>query len=129
METRTSLTERLTSHAAEQFSLVRGGPLYRLQVRFGFAQEERARVVRRAVFAVALCWLPLLLLSLAQGQAYNRQIQIPFLFDLAVSARFLIAMPILLLAEIGIDRRLRRVVRHFVDSGLVKAAELSSYDL
>jgi hypothetical protein len=36
------------------------------------------------------------------GRAYNRQIQIPFSFDLAVSVHFLIAMPILALAEIGI---------------------------
>jgi hypothetical protein len=122
------VVERVVSATAEQFSFIFGGPLHRLQVRYGYARPERSRVARRTLFLVGLCWLPLLLLSIVQGQAYNRQIQIPFLFDLAVSVRFLIAMPILVLSEIGIDRRLRRVVRHFVDSGLVTAVELSSYE-
>jgi hypothetical protein len=122
------VVEPLISATAERFSFIFGGPLHRLQVHFGYARQERARVARRALFLVGLCWLPLLLLSMAQGQAYNRQIQIPFLFDLAVSVRFLIAMPILVFAEIGIDRRLHRVVRHFLTSRLVTAAELPSYE-
>jgi hypothetical protein len=122
------VVEPLISATVEQFSFIFGGPLHRLQVRFGYARQERSRVARRALFMMGLSWLPLLLLSIAQGLAYNRQIQIPFVFDLAVSVRFLIAMPILILTEIGIDRRLRRVVRHFIDSRLVTAAELPSYE-
>jgi len=124
----TKVAEPLVSTAAEKVSFIFGGPLHRLQVRFGWAEQERSRVARRALFAMALCWLPLLVLSALQGLAYNRQIQIPFLFDLAVSVRFLIAMPILILSEIGIDRRLRRVVRHFITSKLVQTPELPSYE-
>jgi hypothetical protein len=122
------VVEPVISATAEQFSFIFGGPFHRLQVRFGYARQERSRVARRALFLAGLCWLPLLLLSIAQGQAYNRQIQIPFLFDLAVSVRFLIAMPILVLSELGIDRNLRRVVMQFIASRLVTAAELASYE-
>jgi hypothetical protein len=117
-----------TSEAAERFSLVFQGPLYRLLLRFGNTQERLSNAVRRSIFAVAICWLPLLVLSLMQGESYNRQIRIPFLFDLANSIRFLIALPILVLAEISIDRRLRRVVRQFLDARLVTGAELPSFE-
>ena len=120
--------EAISSAAAENFSLVLGGPLYRLLVRLGDVPQERRSVVRRAIFLVAFTWLPLLLLSLAQGQAYTKHLRIPFLLDLAVLTRFLIALPILVLSELGIDRRLRHMVRHFVESGLVKAEEIPSFE-
>jgi len=116
------------SSLAENFSLVRGGPGYWLQVQLGMADEERYGIAVRAVVLVVVCWFPLLILSLTQGLAYGHGLQIPFLEDFAVNARFLISLPILVLAEIGIDRRLRALVNHFVDSGLIKGADLLSFD-
>jgi hypothetical protein len=116
------------SSIAESFSLTQGGPLYWLQVRFGRAQEERTRVIRRTLFAVAATWLPLLVLSIMQGLAYGKQIKIPFLHDFAVNVRFLVAMPILILAESSIDRHWRTLVLHFLKSGLVSEQELPSFE-
>src|SRR5580692_10983812 len=118
----------LSSAVADSFSLTRGGPLHRIQVRFGYAGEERQRVVRRALLAVLLMWLPLLVLSLVQRQAYGTQIKIPFLWDFAVNVRFLIAAPILILAESVIDRRWRTLVLQFLKSGLVGEKELSPFE-
>jgi hypothetical protein len=118
----------LRSAAAESFSLTRGGPLHRLQVRFGYASEERQRVIRRALLAILFMWLPLLVLSLVQRQAYGTQIRIPFLWDLAVNVRFLIAAPILILAESVIDQRWRTLVLQFLKSRLVGEKELSSFE-
>ncbi len=73
-------------------------------------------------------WLPLLLLTLVQGLAYNDYLQISFLKDFAAATRFLVALPILILAEVGIDQRLRQVVFHFLRSGLVKVEEVASFD-
>jgi hypothetical protein len=89
---------------------------------------QHSSVVRRAVYAVAIVWLPLLLLTVFQGLAYNDQLQIPFLKDFAANSRFLVALPILILAEVGIDERLRNVVGHFLTSGLVKADSAASFD-
>ena len=88
----------LRSSVAESFSLTQGGPFYRLQVKFGHAQNERARVFNRALVGMIVAWLPLLVLSIVQGTAYGKQVQIPFL---AISRyiRFLVALPILILAE------------------------------
>ncbi len=118
----------MKSEVVERFSLIFRGPFYRLLVRLSGPRQEFLPVLRRSLFLVGLCWLPLLILSIMQGHAYGPRAQVPFLRDLAVSIRFLIAMPILLLSEIGIDRRLCHVVRHFLDGGLVKAPELPSFE-
>jgi len=120
--------DEANSSVAEQFSITRGGPLHWLQVRFGQAGDERHRVVRRALLAILATWLPLLVLSIWQREAYGSQIQIPFLRDFAVNARFLIAVPILILAESGIDKRWRLLALQFLKSGLVTEKELPSFE-
>jgi hypothetical protein len=116
------------SSVAENFSLTGGGPLHRLQVRLGRARPERERVVRRAFLATLVTWLPLLILSLLQGLAYGAQVTIPLLRDFAVNVRFLVALPILILAESRIDQRWRTLVLQFLRSGLVSNAELPSFE-
>jgi hypothetical protein len=113
---------------AESFSLTQGGPFYQLQVKFGHARAERARVLGRALLAMIVAWLPLFILSIVQGAAYGKQVQIPFLRDLAVNVRFLVALPILILAESGIDGCWRLLVVHFLQSGLIKEPELPSFE-
>jgi len=82
----------------------------------------------RAMLTALLTWLPLLLLSAAQGLAYGKHLEIPFVKDFAVNVRFLIALPLLILTEVRIDRRLRITVKHFLKSGLVKESELPSFE-
>jgi hypothetical protein len=113
---------------AESFSLTRGGPFYRLQLRFGGAREERIRVLRRALLMTVFTWLPLLVLSIIQGLAYGKQIEIPFLRDFAVNVRFLVALPIFILAESTIDHQWRVLVNHFLKSGLIHETELPSFE-
>jgi hypothetical protein len=116
------------SAAVENFSIICGGPVHRLQVHLREAGHERYRVVRRAVFVVLVTWLPLLILSFLRGDAYGSHIQIPFLRDFAANARFLIAAPILILAEPSIDKRWRMLALHFLRSGLVAGIELPSFE-
>jgi hypothetical protein len=118
----------IRSDVAESFSLTRGGPFYRLLARLGHVREERAQVLRRALAAILVTWFPLLVLSIVQGGAYGKQIQIPFLRDFAVNVRFLIALPVLVLAESNIDRQWRLLVLHFLKSGLVQEPELPSFE-
>jgi hypothetical protein len=116
------------SSIAENFSLTRGGLLYRLQPRPHAARAERIQVARRALGSVLLTWLPLLLLSAAQGLALGKDIPIPFLKDFAVNARFLIALPLLIVSEIAIDTRLQIMVNHFLKSGLVTDTDLPAFE-
>ncbi len=99
-----NVTSEISSFLAEDFSLTRGGPMHRLLVLLGNAGDERQRVIRRAISIVLITWLPLLLLSLVHGDAYGTGVRIPFLYDFAVNVRFLVAIPILILAESSIEQ-------------------------
>src|SRR5262252_6952665 len=116
------------SSLAENFSITRGGALHWLLVRLGFAGNERQLVVRRASLGVFITWLPLFIFSAMAGQAFGHQIKIPFTRDFAVNVRFLIALPILILAESGIDQRWRILVLEFLRSKLVADADVPSFD-
>lgn len=116
------------SALAENFSITRGGPLHWLVFRLGYAGSERRLVARRALFGVFITWLPLFVLSVVDGQAFGHQIKIPFIRDFAVNVRFLIALPILILAESGIDRRWRIIVQEFLRSKLVADADVPEFD-
>lgn len=116
------------SHMVDQFSLVEGGLIYRFQLAIHMAMPNRSGVAKRAFLTTLVTWLPLLLLSVLQGRALGSQVQIPFLHDFAVSIRFLIALPLLVIAEAIIDPKLNHAVKHFVKSGLVAAEQLPSFE-
>ncbi len=116
------------STVAETFSLTRGGPARRLLVRVAGVKPERERVIHRAILAAAVTWLPLLLLSLAQGLAFGNHVKITFVRDFAVNVRFLVALPIFILAESKIDQRWRTLVQEFLRSGLVHEDQLPFFD-
>ncbi len=110
------------------FSLMEGGP--------GTAFAKRLRLVhpqlgvssvRTAVILVTLTWLPLFALSLAEGLAFGR-VKIPFCYDIAAHTRFLFAVPVLVLAEIPIGRRLREVVGLFLTSRLVREEDIGKFE-
>ena len=106
-----------------ELSLMEGGPGDALMRRLRLIRPELgAASARTAVILAVLTWLPLLVFSFVEGLALGGA-RIPFLYDIAAHARFLVAIPILLLAEIPIGIRLRGIARHFLDAGLVREEE------
>ncbi|MBH0114980.1 hypothetical protein I5E68_18700 [Novosphingobium sp. YJ-S2-02] len=106
---------------AKGHDLFEWGPPRGLPALVGMPVPALRTVRVRAVFALALGWLPLLLLILlAPGHDRSSDLR-HFLYDVGVHARFAFAVPILLLAHVGTARRLDLVVRHFVISGLLPA--------
>jgi hypothetical protein len=103
--------------------LMEGGPGDALMKRLRLIRPEiGAACARTAVSLAALTWLPLLVFSSIEGLALGGA-RIPFLYDLAAHARFLVAVPILVLAEIPIGRRLQNAAKRFLDMGLVRDEE------
>lgn len=101
------------------FSLVLGGPLFQLLRRARLA-DDALRMVRQRIIVISLfAWLPLLLLSALQGQVRGGKEGVPFLFDVDVHVRFLLAMPLLIAAELVVHRRMRSVVGLFVERNLI----------
>jgi hypothetical protein len=113
--------------ALPPLSLVAGGPAHRLQRRLGLIDRESPRVWRRVMLAILLTWVPLLILSALQGMATGQLVAVPFLHDFAAYARYLVAIPLLIVAD-GIDRQMAGVAAHFVRAGLVPAARHADYE-
>jgi hypothetical protein len=110
------------------FSLILGGPLYQLLRRAHLSGDVLELVSRRVIVLALLAWLPLLALSIAEGRAWGNSIQLPFLFDVDVHARFLLALPLFIVAELIVHQRMRVVVGAFVNRGLVPAAARGRFD-
>jgi hypothetical protein len=106
-----------------EFSLMEGGPGDALMKRLRLIRPEfGAAPARTAIILAAIAWVPLLVFSFVEGLALGGA-RIPFLYDIAAHVRFLVAVPILVLAEIPIGRRLRAVAKHFLNAGLVPEGE------
>ena len=100
------------------FSLILGGPLFQLLRRAHLSGDAADLVWRRMIALALITWLPLLALSIAEGHAWGDSVRVPFLFDVDVHARFLLALPLLIVAELVVHRRMRLVVGTFVKRGL-----------
>ena len=114
--------------STEAFSLVAGGPAHWLQERLGLVGPGSLRLVRRALLSMVATWGVLLVLTAVQGLAVGNAVKIPFLYDFAAYARFLVAIPMLILAEGLIGREISAVAEHFSRSGLVSEADHPKYE-
>ncbi len=110
------------------FSLVLGGPLYQLWRRTRLAGDTLDLLRRRIVALAAVAWLPLLLLSVVEGNAWAGSVPLPFLYDIDIHARLLLALPLLIIAELVVHRRMRGVVRQFFSRGLIPEAVRAKFD-
>src|SRR5438045_9601854 len=74
---------------------------------------------RRAVLLMAVTWLPLLILTLIEGHAWAGSVLMPFLGDIGSHVRFLVAMPLLLGAELVAFERMRFMPGEFLLRDLI----------
>ncbi|HTN70588.1 MAG TPA: hypothetical protein VMO00_05820 [Methylomirabilota bacterium] len=112
----------------EDFSLTKGGPFFRLMVRSGLIKPDFARPARRATLLALIIWPPIFILSVLQGLAFYGRVELPFVYDFTVAVRFLICVPVLIIAEVVLDARTNAVVKHFVNSGLVRERDYPAYE-
>jgi hypothetical protein len=82
---------------------------------------------RIAVF-VGITWLPLLILTAIDNTLIGAGVKVTFLHDPVPHARYLIAMPLLVLADRIIDPYLKAIVRHFDTTGVVSDDAKPLYD-
>jgi hypothetical protein len=108
------------------FSLVLGGPLFQLLLSSRLTSPALELMKRRIVFISLFAWLPLLLLSLVEGKAWGG-VELPFLYDLEMQARFLVALPLLIAAELLVHQWLRPIVAQFVDNDIITAKVLPKF--
>ena len=110
------------------FSVVLGGPLFQLVRRAHLTGDGLELARRRLIVIAALAWLPLLILSALAGRAWGGAVRVPFLTDIEVHVRFLLAVPLLIVAELVVHQRMRPVVRQFLERDLVPDASRPRFD-
>src|SRR5215467_11555421 len=92
-ETAESVLPAAATAVQPDFSLVAGGPLYRLMCRLKLADSALGHVNRRILVAVLIVWLPLLVLTAVEGHALSG-VKIAFLLDGSMHLRLLLAVPL-----------------------------------
>ena len=113
---------------AQKFSLVLGGPLFQLLCKAHLSDDAMMHVRQRVIFISLLAWLPLFVLSAVHGDLVGHHVAVPFLLDLEVHIRFLVAVPLLIVAELVVHRRLHRVALAFLERNLIPQAAMSRFD-
>ena len=105
-------------------SLIRGGPFYRLQQSSRLIGANEWNVGRRIIFAIAVGWVPLVLMKLLA----DRGNLLLLLKDYRITSRMLIAVPVLLIAQPIMEASFRKIVGHIYDAGLLKGPDLAQMD-
>jgi hypothetical protein len=113
---------------AQNFSLVLGGPLFQLLRRAHLSDDALMLVHQRVIFIALLAWLPLLALSALEGNVLSSSVAVPFLLDIEVHVRFLVAVPLLIVAELVVHRRMRPVAQAFLDRKVIPAHAMTRFD-
>jgi hypothetical protein len=110
------------------FSLVHGGPLFQFFLRAHLSDDALELARKRIIVIALLAWLPLLLLSALEGQLIGGSVAVPFLMDVEVHIKFLVAIPLLISAELVVHRRMRLLVKQFLDRNLIPEHAMPRFD-
>jgi len=108
------------------FSLVLGGPLFQLFRKAHLEGDHLELLYRRIIAITAIAWLPLALLAAASPFADSVD-RLGFVRDIEVHARFLIALPVLIAAELIVHARLTPLVRLFLERHIVLPEDLPRF--
>ena len=108
------------------FSLVLGGPIFQFFRKSHLAGDGLQLLHRRLLVITFLAWIPLLILA-ELNPSVGEAGRLAFFHDVEVHTRFLLALPILVAAELIVHSRLRPVVRRFVERGIVLPNDLPRF--
>jgi hypothetical protein len=115
------------SGPTEDFSLVLGGPLYDLFLRSKLIKPPLGHVGWRIAVIATITWLPLLVLTLVTGR-FAGGVKVPFLYDFEVHARLLLAIPLLIIAELVVYIRMRAIAAQFVERQIITPPVLPAFN-
>jgi hypothetical protein len=116
------------SKLANNFSLVLGGPLFQFFISARINTDTLGLLKRRVVVISLFTWFPLLLFSVFSGEVLESESKVPFFYDLDVHLRFLVALPLLLIAELIVHLRIRPIVWQFIDRGIIPKRDRPEFE-
>jgi hypothetical protein len=109
-------------------TLFEHAPPVGVQRRLGLVDPDNLHTRSRAALVVLVGWVPLVLLTLVQGAVFGTEQIAALLKETGVHARYLIAAPLLIAAEARCAPRLKAIMRHFVETGLVRDGARGRFD-
>src|SRR5436190_2642925 len=112
----------------KNFSLVLGGPTFQLLRRAGLADDVLELLKRRIIVISLVAWLPLFILSIVADQAWGAGLNMPFVKDFDMHIRFLVAMPLLIVAEVVVHKRMIAMVNQFKARHLIPEASFAQFN-
>jgi hypothetical protein len=107
-----------------RISLIRGGPIYWVENTPGEITSHGWTLGTKFMIGIAVAWVPLIVLAAVHGGSDLREL----LTDYRVYARVLIAIPLLIFAQDGLERRFHQMSRYFLEANLIKAPQLGRFD-
>ncbi|HYI97844.1 MAG TPA: hypothetical protein VEX68_30170 [Bryobacteraceae bacterium] len=102
-----------------EFSLIHGGPFYGVRKALGFVPGTGFRLARQTAILVAVLWLPVVIGAIAEHRLLPGEGSDPLFRHFGIHARLLVAIPLLIYAEVVMERIVPSVVRQFTLAGLV----------
>lgn len=108
---------------ATRISLIGDGSIYWVDNLSGQIIAHRWTLGRKLLIGVAAAWIPLIVLTALRGGADLRAL----LTDYRVYARVLIGIPLLLIAQGGMERRFQEMARYFLEANLIRASQLGRF--
>ena len=108
------------------FSLVLGGPLFQFLRKAHLEGDHLELLYRRVIFIPAIAWLPLFILAFLSPWSGSSS-RVSFFQDVEVHARFLVALPVLIAAELIVHTRIRPAVRRFVERRIVLPQDMPRF--
>ena len=103
------------------------GPFPWLQSILPRGRDAKHRAYLHALIAMAVAWVPLALLTTAEGYALSVNPRESFLFDISAHGRYLVALPLFVIAGYLSYPELAAVVRLFVDAEIVRERDIPRY--
>jgi hypothetical protein len=111
----------------EGFSVFAGGPLFRLYQRTGVSGAALEHGMTRSVAVALLAWLPLLVITSLEGNAWGGSHE-PFILDIAVHLRLLIVLPMLVGGELLCHTGMRIAMGEFLERDMIAPAHLPRFE-
>ncbi len=106
----------------------RGGPVQRFVQRLTSRLGLELTVPVRIVGFLSITWVPLLLFAVMEGRALGASPKESLLLDFGTYARFFLAVPLLIVAELVVGPRLREAGLQFVHGGFIRPEDHSAFE-
>lgn len=108
----------------EMFSVIRDDFAYQVQRRLGLIPANGLGIARRAIIWSMVAWLPIVAWAFLSGRLTTHAANEPLLGHFGIHVRFLIGVPLLIIAGGVVHSAMYRLLPQFITAGIVPVEEL-----